>query len=521
MKQLKKVFAVALLLMLCALCCVALADAAQTEERTHQDVLDEWAQLMLDRAEKYAPQIRTLSNGVQIQRTPTEYKVESNSNVAVPGGTVSYNNRYLNADSRGCTACHADMKELVTTENLGYLHTELDSEFDIAITYKDCYYCHTYIGSLYSTLPFKNLIHGLHMNSNAFTAMGGDCFSCHFAQQDGTLAIWDDVKYEELWGIRDVESEQVQGDFVYDQTFTGSADSLFTFKWLLSADNLESYIPVELGEQLELSVYDTWTISITGLVEEEKSYTISELLEKFPTETFTGVFHCIDNPVGGPYITQLNMTGISFEYLLEDCGVKEGATGVSGVMSSHSVGSTSSFEHIEKFGYPFIVLQVDGEPLGYENGFPAMIYMPGMPADHHNRGVIGLEVQDLPVEDYAPPTNYWISYKPWFPQSVMMPNAGIFELPEGRIIEAYEPYTFEGYADNFWLDIRAVEFSFDQGETWKSFDTSDTKAGRWVHWTFTWTPPEEGAYVIMVRAIDENGDPTPFPVKYMVNAKVQ
>lgn len=272
-------------------------------------------------------------------------------------------------------------------------------------------------------------------------------------------------------------------------------------------------------DSVDLSVYDTWTIEIDGMVDRPQAFTISQLKEQFPLETIKGVTQCIDNPVGGPYITQVEMTGISLKHILDYCGVQEGALGIHA--QSRGVGNDKeSFEFMEQYGDAFLVFDVAGEPLKEEYGFPCMIYMPCMPADHHGRELYKITVTAEDESAYAPSNNYWTSGKPWFPAQVITPNVGLFDLEEGTIIEAYEPYTIEGWADDFHRDITAIEFSFDGGETWKSCETTGAKAGRWVHWTFTFTPRTEGAYRIMIRSRNNEGDTTPEPVTTMVNAKV-
>lgn len=49
------------------------------------------------RREKYAPVVRTLENGVKVQRTPYDQGI--------------YNNYFLHSDERGCYACHDDLNE--------------------------------------------------------------------------------------------------------------------------------------------------------------------------------------------------------------------------------------------------------------------------------------------------------------------------------------------------------------------------------------------------------------------------
>ena len=63
---------------------------------------------------EYAPEIRTLEDGTKVQRTPTEYQCY-HWNRPYEGGT-SYNNYYLDADNRGCGACHEDLGDALTDQ---------------------------------------------------------------------------------------------------------------------------------------------------------------------------------------------------------------------------------------------------------------------------------------------------------------------------------------------------------------------------------------------------------------------
>lgn len=67
---------------------------------------------------EYAPEIRTLEDGTKVQRTPTEYQCY-HWNRPYEGGT-SYNNYYLDADNRGCGACHEDLGDALA--NMEYSH---------------------------------------------------------------------------------------------------------------------------------------------------------------------------------------------------------------------------------------------------------------------------------------------------------------------------------------------------------------------------------------------------------------
>ena len=59
----------------------------------------------------------------------------------------------------------------------------------------------------------------------------------------------------------------------------------------------------------------------------------------------------------------------------------------------------------------------------------------------------------------------------------------------------------------------------DGGISWKRFDTPNVTNAKWVIWHFTYTPQEETAYVLSVRAITDTGRVSDEPVEVMFNAK--
>ena len=84
-----------------------------------------------------------------------------------------------------------------------------------------CLDCHSYSpGYVTEINGFGLLIHGLHDDRNAaFSQMGGDCWSCHAATNDGEgMALWDQVKHEKLRGILDVA--EATGEFTWNQDKT-------------------------------------------------------------------------------------------------------------------------------------------------------------------------------------------------------------------------------------------------------------------------------------------------------------
>ena len=78
------------------------------------------------------------------------------------------------------------------------------------------------------------------------------------------------------------------------------------------------------------------------------------------------------------------------------------------------------------------------------------------------------------------------------------------------------PVTLRGYAMEFGQAVCALEFSLDEGATWKTYATPDMRDDLNVDWTFTFTPEHAGAYAVLVRAVDAAGTRTPSPARVEV-----
>ncbi len=507
-----------------AIACMALALTAcggtpggQTEEPTGTVeptgtagvVADMYAR-MAERAERYAPKVVTLGDGTEVQRTPSEY---DSGIYHQPGETISYNTYYLDADNRGCNACHADLAE--TLNGMDYAHADLSNPYGIQITAQTCKGCHNpgsydvyYVTEEYG---FGTLVHGLHYGTSNpdFT---GDCMSCHNATEDGKgMVLWDAVKHELLRGIVDVPD--VTGDFEFTQDMVTSAEDLFNYAWLYY-DNDYLRIDNEAADAARSEAdYAGWNITVTGAVDKETTWTLADLIAQAPSVTTTMTLQCTQNPAGGPYIGNSVVTGIPLDWLLEKAGASPSTTCIMAISSDGFAEPilTSNFE-----GYDaYLVYQIDGKPLRWVHGYPVQLWVEGTAAPAFVKQLSEIVIYTDPEENFY----QWNGWEDRDGGYYNKPNAGIFYTHEGQVIKVGEPYTFEGYAHGYDEAITAIEFSMDGGTTWTRFNTAGATAERWVTWKFAFTPENQGAYVLHVRSVSDTGRVTKTPIEIMVNAK--
>lgn len=447
---------------------------------------DAWYEGVENRAQKYEPVVRTLDNGVQVQRTPNDAKV--------------FNNKYYNSDRRGCGACHTDLADdVMCMEDFnqegtgGWSHFDMRNDMGIELTWRQCISCHSESAYMHE---FSTVIHANHEGNKMFEAMGGDCWSCHFVDEDlHELVLWDEVKYDVLEGITSIAD--VQGEFSYDQdklqTRNISTNTLYDPQGADGTRIFKHFSGMKPDPEND-GVYDSFTISITGDVENPCTFTMRELIEKAPSETHIGTHHCEFNGFGGPMISSREFTGVPLTWLLEQAKPKEGANGIA--YGWHE----RSFEYLERFP-AYVAYQFEGEPLTYEEGYPNVLWI----MDGFAGAIVKATTEIKVISGDEIPEPYLPGCYKFDGHLDNTPSVGICQLVEGQVLPAGEPHTFEGYAHAYQLGIANVEFSMDGGETWTTFDTMESTDGKWVYWYFTWTPPAEGAYVLSVRTTSKTG----------------
>lgn len=507
-------------------------DAIDAEAFPGKDYIDQLYDKWADIAVEYAPEIRTLPDGRMVQRTPTEYQIEAGT-WQTQAETNSYNTYWLDADSKGCLSCHVDLSTLI--KNLAFEHpTVWNDELSNQLTVQECIDCHRYApGYISISQDFGTLMHSVHYGSRHKAEFedtyDGGCMSCHNATENGNdMEIWDLVKYDHLWGLVDIASEDLtDAEFSWEQETVQS--DVFSFEWMHGY-----YCQMRHGSEIEgldlpQSLFDSWEITIEGNVNEPYTALLKDLVAEAEQEgvviTKNSKLVCNWNMVGGGGISNANITGIPISWLIEKAG---GYTDDSnGVRVMRADGTSKRSFSLEKLNsdQALLVYKMDGEYLGAKQGYPCTNWVEGVDAQ-----VCSKQVDRYVVSSDCPDFTDWQymfdkhdgSPNGWFDENgviVNRPNATILDVPEGLIIETGQPYTFHGYADAYNEEIDYLEFSFDKGETWTRYEVDGSDVTKVLWWSLTWTPPEHGAYTVTVRAATVEGSTSTQTHTVMVNAK--
>ena len=473
----------------------------------------------------YAPRITVLENGVRIQRTPNTDDSSPNPYLYEK---LSYNMKFLEADRRGCQACHLDLMDVVNNMD-SYPHLPLEMCIDVQYSVDQCMSCQDHGSSLSDFMAFGNLMHMTHGSSNkAFAAMGGDCWSCHYSSGAYTeMQLWDHVKHDVLRGITTMDAEMVQQNttFEWEQDTVVPYEQMFPVNWYSRVGGVARYAAgMSEAENMlipnpdEDGLYDQWTVAVGGEVDRPFTMTINEMIDTFGLKNDKMTIQCGINVIGGAWIGNYEITGISIKDIMEYAGAHEGVNLVTQLGMDGSTADARIKDIEENDGY--LVLAIDGKPIPYHAGYPIQLWAGGELAWSNNKEICGIDFVTVDPDDpNYPHWEFTAGNADHEGVSYCKPNIGLIGFKEGQIIEAGKPYTFEGYAAAWDTPITSVEYSFDRGETWMTCPTPDANVKNWVYWHLTWNAPEAGAYTMMIRSNAADGSVTVKPLDFLVNVQ--
>lgn len=432
----------------------------------------------------YAPTRHTLASGVEVQ--------------PIPDDDYAWNIAILNAEERGCNACH-NLMDVV--QLLPLSHPELMMPFSVDTTIGDCFFCHRAKRNL------GDALHGLHLNSENFD---GSCLSCHHLNvYTGEYEMWDYVKYDVLYGINDVAD--VSGDFTWNQTYITDNEDIF---WYWGGGDDRGIQPnyIQPADDPNQSIFQNWTFEISGEVEHPGTYSLAELAaESSITQTLT--IMCTVNQPGGSLVANVEATGIPLSYIAEKAGMKDTANSIMACGDDGWDRAASYLYYTEDYT-GMLVYKVNGEYLPAELGYPCQIWLPG-----NGAGMWVKRIDELKFNALESDPSFTAGDGAIYKDTNNLVNAGFFNRSHGEFFTYGEAITFEGYAFAYHDPIVAIEFSLDRGNTWSRYETADSSYENWIYWNYTVTPETVGSYVLRVRAITESGAVNMYPGELMFNVE--
>ena len=245
----------------------------------------------------------------------------------------------------------------------------------------------------------------------------------------------------------------------------------------------------------------SWSLHIHGMVEEEVTITMAELLD-LPLEEHYVSLACVSNEVGGDLVGNAKWLGYPVRELLARARPKADADMV---LSQSDDGFTAStpLEVLTDDRAALLAVGMNGEPLPRDHGFPARLVVPGL------YGFVSATkwVTELEVTRFADKEAYWTSrgwssHGPVLVSSrVDVPRAGVHVTAKdgGRLVTA-------GMAWAQHTGIAEVEVRIDTGD-WQSAELSEElTTDTWRQWRCELEGVAAGRHTVTVRATDADGN---------------
>ncbi|MBA2764990.1 MAG: molybdopterin-dependent oxidoreductase [Thermoleophilaceae bacterium] len=240
---------------------------------------------------------------------------------------------------------------------------------------------------------------------------------------------------------------------------------------------------------------DSWTLKVSGLVEQPREYDFEELQAAFPVIEQYSVLTCISNEVGGPLIGNSAWRGIRLADLLREVAPTAEADSVvftcaDGYSVTVPLQRAMEPSNLVAFGQ-------NGEPLSTAHGAPVRVRIPALYGMLNAKWLTGIELVS------GEPSWYW-SERGWSQTGVIKTQSRI-DVVEPRA--AGQAGRIAGIAWAGERGVQRVQASVDDGKTWEDAKLRELLSPlSWTQWYIDWTPERAGAYTISCRAVDGAGE---------------
>jgi DMSO/TMAO reductase YedYZ molybdopterin-dependent catalytic subunit len=250
---------------------------------------------------------------------------------------------------------------------------------------------------------------------------------------------------------------------------------------------------------------NSWRLMVNGQVDNPFTLTYQELLAQPITQQYESLM-CVSNEVGGQYMSNALWEGTPLMGLLQQAGVKAGATKI----VFHAYDDYTDSIHLTKALEPTTLLAVrmNSTTLPQEHGFPARMLVPGIYGMKHCKWVTRIEVVNYDFQ------GYW-QQRGWSDPAPVRLTTRIDTPLDGSTVTANRTTYIAGVAFSGNKGISEVDVSTDSAQSWQRATLKRPLSGlTWVLWELAWQPPQAGTYIVTARAIDLEGnvqDPTEEP----------
>ncbi|WP_254761622.1 molybdopterin-dependent oxidoreductase [Natrinema marinum] len=251
----------------------------------------------------------------------------------------------------------------------------------------------------------------------------------------------------------------------------------------------EAFYQVDINAADPIVDADEWSLTVTGAVEEETSYSYADVRNRVPDSRFV-TLRCVGESLNGKKLDNALWTGVPIMDLVEPTAPADECC----VMLRGADGFYEEFP-LSALRDGFLAYEMNGDVLPRGHGFPARALIPGHWGEINVKWLTEIEVLEQEQD------GYW-EKRGWHgtgPVETVAKLHAVNDLSDGRVEVA-------GHAYAGTRGIRRVEVSTDGGDTWTDAELSEPLPGDdvWRQWRHRYDPPG-GEHEVVVRATDGTG----------------
>lgn len=268
----------------------------------------------------------------------------------------------------------------------------------------------------------------------------------------------------------------------------------------------DTFYRIDTALQVPTIDASTWSLKITGEVEQEVEITFDELLALPLIETYVTLM-CVSNEVGGQLTGNALWLGYPIRELLKRAKPLAGADMVLSTSIDGFTAGTPLEVLLDEERDSILAVGMNGEPLPIAHGFPVRMVVPGL------YGYVSATkwLVTLEVTTFAKAHAYWTD-RGWSAKGPVKTSSRIDVPQSGALIQGGK-VAVAGIAWAQHVGIEAVEVRVDGGP-WEPATLAEAiSADTWRQWVYEWDA-EGGDHTLEVRATDatgftQSGDPVP------------
>ncbi|MCH9016863.1 MAG: molybdopterin-dependent oxidoreductase [Chloroflexi bacterium] len=264
--------------------------------------------------------------------------------------------------------------------------------------------------------------------------------------------------------------------------------------------SVEDHYKVFLRTEPTIINIDTWTLPITGLVDNPLVLTLDDIQTNYESRDQYITLSCISGRIPTTLISTTWWTGVSLQKILADVQVRPEARYLI-ITSGDGFYETVDLDLIASDERIMLAYAWDGHPIPFDHGFPLRIWLPDRYGMKQPKWITGIEVTD----EYRP--GYWVE-RSWDEVAQVQAVSVIDTVAVKAVIEAdgQKLVPIGGMAFAGDRGISKVEVRVDGGEWREAQLRAPLSETTWVIWRYDW-PFAEGKHTFEVRCAEADGTP--------------